>query len=72
MTLVAIAKVFCTDHKFQSGRNILSKLHAELIPKLRVMNNFLVAMRCSPVELGGLVLHSLEVESMAQAINYLE
>ena len=54
---------------FKIGGNILSKIHAALLPKIRVMMTIPVAMRYSPVELGGLVLHSLEVESMAQAIN---
>ena len=54
---------------FKIGVNILSKLCAALLLRLRVMSAFLVAIRCSPVELGGLGLHSLEVESMEQAIN---
>ena len=55
---------------FNIGSNILLKLYAVLLLKLRVIKTFPVAMRYSPKELGGLGLHSLEVELVAQIINH--
>ena len=55
---------------FKLEGNILTKLHAALLPKLHMMKIFLVPMRSYPVELGGLGLYLLEVESIVQAINY--
>ena len=55
---------------FKPEGNILAKLYATLLLKLYMMKTFLVSMRFCLVELGGLRLHSLEVESIAQAINH--
>jgi len=55
---------------FKLGSNVLSKLYTTLLFKLRVTKTFLVAMRYSSLELGGLGLYFLEVESNAQAINH--
>ena len=52
-----------------SEGNILGPLHIALLPKLKVIRIFLIVMRDSPVEFGGLELYSLEIESLAQAEN---
>ena len=49
----------------------MSKLHAALLPKLGVMKTFPIIMRTSPTFLGSLNLYQLEVETIAQAIQYL-
>ena len=55
---------------FKPEGNILAKLHTALLLKLHMMKTFLVSIRFYLVELGGLGLYLLEVESIAQAINY--
>ena len=50
--------------------NVLEKLHAALLPKLGVMKTFPLTMREIPAYLGGLNLHSVAVEALAQAINH--
>ena len=54
--------------------NVLEKLHAEVhaafLPKLGVMKTFPSIMREIPAYLGGLNLHSVAVEALAQAINH--
>ena len=56
--------------RFKPEGNILAKLYATLLLKLHIMKTFLVSMRFCLVELGGLGLYLLEVESIAQAINH--
>lgn len=48
--------------------NALARLHAALLPRLRVMKNFHIVMRSIPAFLGGLNLQRLEVEAIAQAL----
>ena len=48
---------------------MLAPLHVALLPKLKVMRIFPIVIRDSPVEFGGLGLHSLEIESLVQAVN---
>ena len=55
---------------FKLKGNTLAKLYATLLLKLHVIKIFLVSMRFCLVELGGLGLYLLEVESIVQAINY--
>ena len=55
---------------FKLEGNILTKLHTALLLKSYIIKTFLVLMRFCPVELGGLALYLLKVESIAQAINY--
>ena len=51
--------------------NALSKLHAKMLQKLGVMKTFSILMRSTPAFLGGLGVHLLEVEAIAQAIHHL-
>ena len=54
---------------FSLAYNHLALLHRALLPKLRVVRTFPIVMRLCPLSLGGLGLHSIEFESLAQAIN---
>ena len=56
---------------FNHDSNILADLHAAMLPKLRVMRTFPIAMRSVPSFLGGLELKRLEVETIAQSLNHL-
>ena len=56
---------------FAPDSNVLGKLHAALLPKLGVMKTFPTVMQSVPAYLGGLGLHSAEVEALAQAIHHL-
>ena len=51
--------------------NVLSKLHAKMLPKLGVIKTFPILMRIVPAFLGGMNMHLLEVEAIAQAIHHL-
>ena len=57
--------------KFDMSLNVLSKLHAKMLPKLVVMKTFPILMRSVPAFLGELNMHLLEVEAIAQAIHHL-
>ena len=48
---------------------MLAPLHVALLPKLKVLRIFLIVIRDSPLEFGGLGLHSLKIESLVQAVN---
>ena len=56
---------------FPLNLNVLVKLHAALLPKLRVMKTFPNMMRGVPDYLGGLNLHLVEVEALVQAMHHL-
>ena len=54
---------------FSLDYNHLALLHRALLPKLRVVSTFPVVMQFSPPIFGGLGLHSIEFESLAQSVN---
>ena len=56
---------------FAPNLNVLHKLYAVLLPKLRVMKSFPTAMRSVLDYLRGLNLHLVEVEVLAQATRHL-
>ena len=56
---------------FPSNTNTLKKLHSALLLKLGIIKTFPVAIRSVPTHLGGLNLHSLEIEMIAQMIHHL-
>ena len=45
--------------------NVLAPLYVVLLLKLKIMRIFLIVIRNSPVEFGGLGLHSLEIAFLA-------
>ena len=49
--------------------DVLAPLHVVLLSKLKVIRIFPIVIRDSPVEFGRLGLYSLEIESLAQAVN---
>ena len=52
--------------------NILALLHTALLPKLKVMKTFPIVIWHNLIELGGLGLYFLEIESLLQVVNLSE
>ena len=55
----------------ENSSNVLAQLHVAFLSKLGIMKTFAMVMRSALPYLGGLNLHSLETEAIAQVTLYL-